>query len=295
QDRNESLMGHQPFLVIADYFSRHGIATLRCDDRGTADSTGTFAGATSLDFAGDISAEVDWLRAHAGEADCPIDRQRIGLIGHSEGGLIAPIVARDRGDLAFIVLMAGPGVPGRELIPLQSELLLESAGMDSEAVHGARGMSEELITSLFDDSVSASDWEARFHELAREHPVAFSLPASATDDEIKAVSDAFRDTMREPWMAYFLNYDPRPVLRAVTCPILAINGTLDLQVWHEQNLDAIINAVRTAGGDVTAIRYEGLNHLFQPAVTGGVGEYAQIETTIEPLVLEDMTRWILQQ
>ena len=285
QDRDESLLGHKPFLVIADYLTRHGIAVLRYDDRGTAQSSGTFSGATSADFATDVVAAMEFLKAQDN-----VDADHIGLIGHSEGGLIAPIVAGLTDDVAFVVLLAGPGVPGDELLVEQTLRILKARGADE------------------DTSAEASRQMAHLFELARAgkskqelREVILSvldMPGAngARDEEsLNKAADAQVEQLNSPWMRSFLTYDPRPALAAIKCPVLALNGTLDLQVWHEQNLDAIERIMTEAGGDITAKRYQGLNHLFQPATTGSVSEYAQIETTFDEQVLRDIVQWIQQK
>ncbi|MEM7227602.1 MAG: alpha/beta fold hydrolase [Planctomycetota bacterium] len=292
QDRDEALMGHQPFLVIADHLTRHGIATLRCDDRGVSESSGEFEGATSLDFASDVNAQVRWLQGEAASGALHINCDQIGLIGHSEGGLIAPIVACDVPELGFIVLLAGPGVTGKDILAVQSELLLAASGVEANAAAELAASSQRLIAALLADDFSEDAWLATFRQLAEDNPMLAGLTDDATDDDVDAAAQNFLETMNGPWMRYFLEFDPTTYLRGVSCPVFALNGTLDLQVWHDQNLPPIIDAVRAGGGDITARRYEGLNHLFQPATTGAVGEYAQIETTIDPLVLEDLVWWI---
>ena len=285
QDRDESLLGHKPFLVIADYLTRHGIAVLRYDDRGTAQSSGTFSGATSADFATDVVAAMEFLKAQDN-----VDADHIGLIGHSEGGLIAPIVAGLTDDVAFVVLLAGPGVPGDELLVEQTLRILKARGADE------------------DTSAEASRQMAHLFELARAgkskqelREVILSvldMPGAngARDEEsLNKAADAQVEQLNSPWMRSFLTYDPRPALAAIKCPVLALNGTLDLQVWHEQNLDAIERIMTEAGGDITAKRYQGLNHLFQPATTGSVSEYAKIETTFDEQVLRDIVQWIQQK
>jgi len=289
QDRDETLMGHRPFLVIADHFARHGIISLRCDDRGTGRSTGDFSAAASPDFARDAMAQVDWMLERADEMR--IDIERIGLVGHSEGGLIAPMLAAERDDLGFIILMAGPGVSGREILPLQGRLLYEANGMSPDVAAQASEQNARLLDIVMRDDLDEQSKRARMREIMASSPVLIGLE-EPTDEQIDDAVETFWTTMSSPWMRYFVEYDPRMNLQNVRCPVLAINGTLDLQVWHAQNLPVILETVRAGGGEIDIIRYEGLNHLFQLATTGSIAEYARIETTIEPLVLHDMTAWI---
>ena len=286
QDRDESLLGHKPFLVIADYLTRHGIAVLRYDDRGTAQSSGTFSGATSADFATDVVAAMEFLKTQN-----DVDADHIGLIGHSEGGLIAPIVAGLTDDVAFAVLLAGPGVPGDELLAVQAEKIRRAEGADDAALASGRDRQRQIFELL-----RANKTDDQLREALRsimESAVAQS--AKLEGEDLDNAVDAQMKQIMSPWMRSFLSYDPRPALAAIECPVLALNGTLDLQVWHEQNLDAIERIMTEAGGDITAKRYEGLNHLFQPATTGSIGEYAQIETTFDEQVLRDIVQWIQQK
>lgn len=283
QDRDETLLGHKPFLVIADHLTRHGIAVFRYDDRGIGASTGNFGAATSADFATDVEAVIAMLR---GLDD--VDAHRIGVIGHSEGGLIAPIVAVADPRVAFIVLLAGPGVPGDDLLEVQAALIAEAGGADAEMVAHSREVQHEIFTQMraiedHDRLVEVIRPLVR-EELARVLEVDDASLDAATDQQIS--------TITAPWFRYFLSFDPRPVLAKVRCPILALNGTRDLQVWHEQNLDEIVRVVEAAGGDVTAHRYENFNHLFQECEVGTIDEYSRIETTVDERVLDDIAEWI---
>jgi hypothetical protein len=284
QDRDEALLGHKPFLVIADHLTRNGIAVMRFDDRGVGGSGGleTLDTATSADFATDTLAVVN----HLVTLDA-IDRDHIGLIGHSEGGLIAPLVDTMTERIAFMVLMAGPGVRGEALLEVQRRLLSEAAGMSPEAIERQNAVIREAIAMLRD---GASVRDLVNFALKRARELNPDLPL--TDDQFRAAARGQFTMLASAWMRYFLDYDPAPALRQVSCRVLALNGTLDLQVWHEQNLDAIERILTEQGVDVTAKRYPGLNHLFQPAKTGAVAEYAQIETTFDETVLRDMVEWI---
>ncbi|HTU61076.1 MAG TPA: alpha/beta fold hydrolase, partial [Polyangiales bacterium] len=244
QDRDSTISGHKPFLVIADYLTRRGIAVLRVDDRGVGGSTGDFAAATSADFTGDALAGVAYLKTRP-----DIDPASIGLIGHSEGGIIAPAAAARSNDVAFIVLLAGPGVPGRELIVRQNELLQAT----SNAPEGYGAFMTEVSRDLVDISVAEPDdvlaqqllaarWNERKAEAASSQLSAEAKALIASPDTDAAISSSIKE-LRKPWMKYFLAYDPAPALTQVTCPVLALNGTLDLQVEAEQNLPAIAAAL----------------------------------------------------
>jgi len=276
QDRNEEIFGHKPFLVIADHLTRAGIAVLRVDDRGIGGSTGDFRGATSADFATDVAAGVEFLKGRA-----EVRSDRIGLLGHSEGGLIAPLVAAERDDVAFLVLLAGPGQRGDALLLLQMDLLARAAGLDEAARAENRAVQEELFALV----------------LAEKDPT--RLRTALLELLEPSLGDAAAgqlETLLSPWYRFFLAYDPAPALKRVRCPVLALNGSKDLQVAAEENLSAIRAALEAGGNpDVTCTAYPGLNHLFQPCDTGAVTEYGQIETTIASEVLADLTAWVRER
>jgi pimeloyl-ACP methyl ester carboxylesterase len=295
QDRDESLLGHKPFLVIADYLTRRGVAVLRYDDRGVGASrvpsermAELVMNATSADFATDAAAMFDALAQQP-----EIDGSRIGLIGHSEGGLIAPLVAKDKPEVAYMILLAGPGVRGGELLSKQIGLIFMASGMAENAVEPlVEGISnlQRLVVEQASDAAVAEAMNA-LTPLFVEAGLVSAEEAAASNNE----TDAGLAMFNTPWMRYFFSCDPAEALRAAKCPILALNGEKDLQVWHEQNLDAIEHIVSEAGGDITAIRYEGLNHLFQPCTTGHPSEYASIETTFDEQVLADIVKWMAEK
>ena len=282
QDRDETLLGHKPFLVIADHLTRAGIAVLRFDDRGVGKSTGDFAAATSRDFADDVRAGVDFL---AGRDDVASDA--IGLIGHSEGGLIAPMVAAIDDRVAWLVLLAGPGVTGREILARQRRLITAANGqpMSDETLLKA----DRLVQLAAADDV---DEEA----LRAATRVQIAIARGIEPDDVPLDDAELVATVRQvggPWFRFFVRYDPRTDLRRVDVPVLALNGELDLQVDPAQNLPEIEEALRDAGNDdVTVRELEGLNHLFQTATTGSPDEYEKIEETFSPIALDAMTDWI---
>jgi pimeloyl-ACP methyl ester carboxylesterase len=277
QDRDESLMGHRPFLVLADYLTRHGIAVLRADDRGVGKSTGTFATATSADFATDAEAGVAYLQSRK-----EIDAKKIGLVGHSEGGLIAPMIAARNPAVAFIVLMAGSGVSGDEILLEQGRLIAAANGAtpDQLAQNAARMRPAlQLVKTERDEAVLAAKLREQLATL---------MPAEAIDAQLKP--------LLSPWYRYFVSYDPAVALARVKVPVLAINGEKDLQVPPKQNLPAIRKALESGGNTRSEVlELPGLNHLFQTARTGSPSEYAQIEETMAPIALETVTGWILKR
>jgi len=291
QDRDETLLGHKPFLVVADHLTRRGIAVLRYDDRGTAQSTGTFTGATSKDFATDAIAAYRFL-----ETIDEIDGQYIGFIGHSEGGMVAPLAATMMDEQpAYLVLMAGVGVPGDELLRKQMRLLMKAAGTDQKTIDQWMSEQETFFQLVRENASSEKLREAIRPVLMAQMKAMAGGDSEVTEQQLEQMIEPSLEQMTSKWMQYFLRFDPEPVLKQVNCPVLAINGTKDLQVWHEQNLDAIQRIIKQAEGEITIKRYEGLNHLFQPAETGSIMEYGEIEITIADHVLRDLHEWIKQQ
>lgn len=273
QDRDESLMGHKPFWVLADALTRRGIAVLRTDDRGFGKSTGDFAKATSEDFAADAEAGVRYLAARP-----EIDAARIGLIGHSEGGLIGPLVAAKDPRVAFVVMLAGPGVPTRELMTAQREAVARTAGIAPEAVARNEAIMGRVEAAL----AEGKDLTQAQADAARVLTDA-GMPAAGAAQAIRQLSS--------PWYKWFIAYDPRPTLRKLRIPVLAVGGDKDVQVVAAQNLPAIREALK---GDPKAevVELPGLNHLFQTADTGAPSEYARIEETFAPAALALVTGWV---
>jgi pimeloyl-ACP methyl ester carboxylesterase len=276
-DRDEALMGHRPFLVLSDYLTRRGIAVLRYDKRGVGESGGTYATATTADFADDAEAGLAYL-----EKRSEIDPHKIGLIGHSEGGMIAPLLAARNSSVAFIVMMAGPGIPGDELLVEQTLLIAEANGQTHETAEKAAG-EERIILSLVKDETDSAVLEKRLRE-----QLTGQVPEAQIGAAIKSTSS--------PWFRYFISYDPAATLRKVKCPVLAVIGSRDLQVPPEQNIPAIRKALQDAGNQKFEVdELPGLNHLFQTAKTGSPAEYAQIEETISPVALEKIAAWVAKQ
>lgn len=275
-DRDETLLGHRPFLVLSDYLTRKGIVVLRYDKRGVAKSTGDYKTATTADFATDAEAAVAYLKTRP-----EVNPHEIGLIGHSEGGAIAPMVAAQDPSVAFVVMMAGPGVKGDELLVAQVEALAEANGASHEQAE-KDGAEERKVL----DAVVQSKDSADLEKILRE-----DLPAGTSVDALQAQMKA----LNSPWFRFFLQYDPAASLRKLTCPVLAINGEKDRQVPPDQNLPAIRKALQEGGNKNFEVdELPGLNHLFQTAKTGGVGEYATISETIAPIALEKISTWILK-
>jgi Dienelactone hydrolase and related enzymes len=277
QDRDESLFGHRPFLVLADYLTRKGIATLRADDRGIGNSGGDFTLATTADFAIDAEAGIAYLKTRS-----EVNPRKLGLIGHSEGGGVAALVAARNPDVAFVVMMAGPGVRGGELLPAQVAALMEASGRSRQEAD-QRAAEEREILALVGRENGDGVIEKKLRELT-----AGKIPDGQLSLQLKQ--------LRSPWFQYFLEFDPSVALQKMKCPVLALIGEKDRQVPPGQNLPAIRKALEA--GDNQRFKAEelpGLNHLFQTAKTGLPGEYAEIEETMAPVVLEKVSSWILKQ
>ncbi|MCG2820576.1 MAG: alpha/beta fold hydrolase, partial [Candidatus Atribacteria bacterium] len=290
QDRNETIFNHCPFLVLADYLTRQGVAVLRVDDRGVGKSTGDFSQATSEDFALDVLAGIEYLKTRK-----EINPKQIGLIGHSEGGLIAPMVAVKSPDVAFIVLMAGTGLTGEEILYLQSDLISKAMGVNEEEIAKSRQFNEKIFSVIKGEEDN---------EIAKERlrQMVMAYLAELSDEEKDWISDpeeylkAQLQNLLSPWSRFFLTYDPKPTLSKVKCPVLAINGEKDFQVPPKENLSAIEEALKAGDNkNFTIKELPDLNHLFQTAQTGLPSEYAKIEETISPNALKLIGDWILEQ
>jgi len=290
QDRNETIFGHRPFLVLADYLTRQGIAVLRVDDRGVRESTGIFSRATIEDFASDVLVGVEYLKTYK-----EINPKQIGLISYSEGGLIASMVAVKSPDVAFIVLMAGTGLTGEEILYLQSDLISKAMGASEQEIAKDHQFNEKIFSLIK---------EEEDNEIAKERvrQIVMAYWAELSDEEKNriGVSEEFLNAQLQnllsPWSRFFLTYDPKPILSKVKCSVFAINGEKDLQVSPKENLSAIEEALKAGGNqNYTTKELPGLNHLFQTAQTGLPDEYAKIEETISPVALKIISDWILEQ
>lgn len=289
QNRDEELLGHKPFLVLSDHLTRNGFAVLRFDDRGVAESEGDFSSATSEDFAKDVLAAVEYLKTRK-----EIDHTKIGLIGHSEGGIIAPMAANRNDEIAFIVLLAGTGLPGEEILHLQSRLISEAVGTPEEDIK----RSLEFSSVIYDAIKRSGDFVVAEKRI-KEH--FWSEYMEMTEEEKQKIGDPeiFLDMQVRvaltPWFKFFLTYDPAPALEKVKCPVLAIIGEKDLQVPPKENLPAIESALKRGGNNnYTVKELPGLNHLFQTAETASPLEYGKIEETMSPFALDTITEWLLK-
>jgi pimeloyl-ACP methyl ester carboxylesterase len=285
QDRDESLFEHKPFLVLADHLAKCGIACLRYDDRGFGNSKGNFAGATSADFATDAHAAVLFLKA-----DKRIDPKRVGIAGHSEGGLIAPLVAAEHpGDVAFIVLLAGPGISGERVLYEQA---LDFGKLADEAVtdKDIREFTAAVMPIMKSGKTTA--------EVTKELSEAMmKLVATEKDEKKRKQAEAgvgmTVQLLADPWYRWFVQHDPAPTLAKVKCPVLALNGEKDTQVKAKQNLEVIESTLKQSGHKAfRCVELKGLNHLFQPCKTGMLSEYGLIEETFAPAALKLISDWV---
>lgn len=287
QNRDEEVFGHKPFWILADHLTRNGIAVLRFDDRGTAQSEGNFATATSLDFANDVQAAVNYLKSRK-----EIDNQKIGLIGHSEGGIIAPMVAAGSDDIAFIVLLAGTGIPGSEILSLQQFLIGRANGIPENLLEETVKTNCQAVEIVrkYENSEELDNRLAEFLKTTLNELSAEQKPKGLTDDEIINLQV---QKLANPWMKFFLFHDPATVLEKVKCPVLALNGEKDLQVPPVENLTAIEKALQKGGNKNYMVKkLPGLNHLFQECETGSPNEYFEIEQTFSPGALNEISTWI---
>lgn len=286
-DRDESIFGHKPFWVIADHLTRQGIAVLRTDKRGVGASTGDYEAATSKDFASDVLAGIAYLKSRN-----DIDSKHIGLIGHSEGGLVAPMAASQTEDVAFLILLAGLGVTGEELLYEQAALIDRDMGLDEVAIAHHFDLQKKVFT-LIKKTKDLEAMQKQLHEMLSEEVQA--LNENQDDGYATYIAEEVK-IYTSPWFRYILTCDPAAILKQIQAPILALNGELDLQVSPRQNIPAIKLALQEGGNpDYTVMELPKLNHLFQTCKTGSVREYAEIEETIAPIMLDTMTDWILKR
>jgi len=292
QNRDEEILGHKPFLVLADYLAKRGIASLRCDDRGVGRSTGDFAKATTYDFADDAEAAFEYLE-HRQEAK----KGGIGIVGHSEGGMIAPIVASRNASVSFIVLLAGPGMKGEDLILLQGRILAKAQGMGDSNIAAAMKVNKELydiVQETGDETVIAARAKKAYLDYMKSTPEAKGV----ADATLSAMADQTVRSLLSPWYRCFLSLDPAPYLAKVGAPVLALDGSKDLQVPAQEDLAGIKatlgkSAVGGPNSKNKFVELEGLNHLFQHAKTGSPDEYGKIEETFAPEAMQAVGDWIL--
>jgi uncharacterized protein len=287
QDRNETIFEHRPFLVLADYLSRRGIAVLRVDDRGVGGSAGVLSRTTTTELARDALAGVDFLSKRS-----EVAQDKIGLIGHSEGGMIAPLAASESPKVAFLVLMGAPGLPGDSILTRRTEVLFRGMGTPANPLSAIMEAHHRLLRLI----ESATDSSALFRPARQLIEAQVALQPEGTKpppDALDAQARGAVSQMTSPWFRTFLTHDPRVALRKVKVPVLVLQGDLDFQVDPDRNVPQIEAALKSAGNNqVTVRRFPGLNHMFQKAEAGMALEYAAIAETINPAVLSAVAEWI---
>ncbi len=292
QDRDETLAGginHKPFLVLSDYLTRNGIAVLRFDDRGVAKSKGNFATATTADFATDALAAVEYLKTRK-----EVDPKKIGVAGHSEGGLIAPMTAANSNDVNFVVMLAGPGLPGKDILLLQGKLIAKADGEKEDKIEKSIRLNEKMYDAVLGEE-NNEEAAKKLKALYDEFIQTLAGNDKKEAEEKKPTLEQGLKQLTSPWFRFFMKFDPRPVLESVSVPVLALNGEKDLQVPARENLAEIEKALKNGGNkNFKTVLLPGLNHLFQHAKTGSPSEYGSIEETFSPYAMKLMKDWILR-
>lgn len=284
QNRNGEILNHRPFWVIADYLTQNGIAVLRYDERGVGQSTGKFQGATTYDFANDVHCAIDYLKSRN-----DINTNRIGIIGHSEGGVVAPLVASQRKDIGFLILLGAPGYNGAEILLMQQEAIALAMGINKDTVAANRKFNAGLYKILLEEKDNAILTEKVTNYISTH------LQQTGITDQ-KVIAETIENTLQiytEKWMLNFMRHEPVPVLKQIKCPVLAITGSNDLQVPATINLESIKKTLSVAGNKkVTIVNMPNHNHLMQESETGLPAEYGKTEQTFSPKVLEKMLAWL---
>ncbi len=288
QDRDESLMGHKPFLIIADYLARRGIASLRYDDRGVGKSEGKHMKSTVADFASDAEAGIAFLLAQA-----EVDANAIGIIGHSEGGLSGPIVASTNNAVDFLVLLAPPGEPLDQLLKRQAEDIFSLQGIEPSLINRLTKHQQHELELIKDSSIPRSELKQKLTELFATEKTKYTeaeLKALKLDDATVKQSIS---TVSTPWFRSLMRKDPSNYLKTIQIPTLALFGEKDIQVAPEINAAGVKAALEEANNpDFEVTILQDLNHLFQHAETGSIEEYGTIEETFAPEALEHISNWI---
>ncbi len=294
QNRDETIFGHKPFAVLADYLTKKGFAVLRVDDRGVGASTGNFATATTADFANDTEAAIDFLKQQQ-----QIDTAHIGLIGHSEGGLIAPIVAARRNDIGFIVLLAGPGIAITKLMAEQVEAVGKSAGQNAAMQQAGKELfsiaSVEVLKEKDAKVIKINTAKKVESWAAKKNTLVLKQMNLSTPQKRNAFLGGQLSALTTNWYRYFLSINPQHYLAKLKCPVLALNGSKDIQVLPASNLEGIRAALKKSKSpQYNVVEIPGLNHLFQTCKTCTAAEYAELEESFSPTAMEIIGNWLLQ-
>jgi alpha/beta superfamily hydrolase len=287
QDRDESFMGHKSFLVLSDYLTKQGIGVLRFDDRGNGESTGNFGNATTEDFSKDVLSAITYLKTRN-----DVDIKNIGLIGHSEGGIIAPLVANNSKDVAFMVLLASTGISGTELSVMQSKTLRQFPVKDEIAYEKNTRKAIAIVTSNKSDLEIKNELTTHYNAFIK--PILTSL--NVPEEKINLFIESQLKTSLKPWSRYFLQYNPADEIEKLQMPVLSLNGSKDTQVNAKINQEGIRKALIKGGNkDYEIIELENLNHFFQECETGNMDEYRKIEQTFSPTALKEISNWIFKK
>ncbi len=285
QDRDETFANHKPFWILADHLTRKGMAVLRFDDRGFGKSTGNFSKATTKDFSTDVLSAVNYLKTRS-----DIDIKNIGLIGHSEGGIIAPLTANQTQDISFIILLASTGIPGSELSLMQSKTMRPFPVPDEDAYEEAIRKAIKIAASNKEISIIKSELSTHYN--ATIEPIL--KPLVGNDEKVVEIISGLIEMRTTPWIRYFYNYNPADELEKLSIPVLSLSGSLDTQVAPKINQEGIRDALlRGKNKDYRIVELKGLNHLFQESKTGEMEEYSQIEQTFSPVALNEISTWVL--
>ncbi|MCB9234503.1 MAG: alpha/beta fold hydrolase [Bacteroidia bacterium] len=289
QNRDEELLGHKPFLIVSDYLTRQGFAVLRFDERGVGKSSGKYAGATTEDLSRDVLAGLDFLKSRP-----EIDHKKIGLLGHSEGGIIGPMLAAQNKEVAFVVMVGGPALPGSKILYLQSQLISEVSGASKDELAN----SGKFQQGMLDIMTSNDDLEKAKKELeafADQNLDLITQGAQLTPEEHESFVQGQVRGLATPWMHYFLNYDPAPALAKVKVPVLAVYGEKDLQVPPTENIETLKQIMEKSGQkNIEITLLPGLNHLMQTTQTGNPAEYGELDETFSPLALKTIRDWLVK-
>ncbi len=292
QDRDETIFNHKLFAVVADQLTRNGYVILRVDDRGIKETTGNFATATSADFADDVNNGLNYLLTRP-----EVDKKKLGMLGHSEGGMIAPMVATQRNDINFIILLAGPGVNIIDLMAAQSAAVAKSAGLSDAAVNQIAWLYKKSVPAILntsDTAIAHANVKKINEAWASGQPdsILSELDFSTPEDRDRHVVEMIQG-FNSPWFKYFIAFDPAKYLEKLKCKVLALNGNKDIQVISSQNLPGIEASLKKAGNkQFEIVEMPGLNHLFQECSSCTVEEYAKLEQTVSPKLLEVITQWL---
>ncbi len=291
QNRDETIVGFKIFAVIADHLTRQGIAVLRCDDRGVGGSTGKLDESTTEDFAGDVMADIAYLKSRP-----DIDAKRIGLLGHSEGAIVAPMVASRSSDVAFVVLLSGPALTGEKIMLLQGERMLKAGGAGADVL----AKQADTQRKLFAAARTNAGWE----ELSKQLSADVAAQAARLPDEQRKAMQQMGErqvaqqikAVQSRWFRFFLDYDPLPALGRLRCPVLALFGELDLQVPPDVNQPLMAEAFAKSGNRAATTKVIAkANHLYQESKTGMPTEYGTLKKEFVPELLPLLSTWIEEQ